>query len=169
MEELAQLRQLLVAGNTIEAIALIDELEEMSKKAIIRNIESYLVLLLAHLIKHQAEQRMTNSWLASIVNAVVGIKKLNLRDKNSFYIKESDWNSYLEEAIELASLEAAKEAFGGIYSVEQLVTRFDRDLEEIRFAGRVMKTGYQLLQLTYQQETKKLPHTIREFLSTKSK
>ncbi len=161
MEELAQLRQLLIAGNTTEAIALIDELEEMSKKAIIRNIESYLVLLLSHLIKHQAEQRMTNSWLASIVNAVVGIKKLNLIDKNSFYIKESDWNNYLEEAIELASLEAAKEAFGGIYSVEQLVTRFDRD--------RVMKTGYQLLQLTYQQETKKLPHTIREFLSTKSK
>lgn len=161
MEELAQLRQLLVAGNTIEAIALIDELEEMSKKAIIRNIESYLVLLLAHLIKHQAEQRMTNSWLASIVNAVVGIKKLNLRDKNSYYIKESDWNDYLEEAIELASLEAAKEAFGGIYSVEQLVARFDRD--------RVIKTGFQLLQLTYQEETKKLPQTIREFLSTKSK
>ena len=56
MEELAQLRQLLVAGNTQDAIALINELEEMSKKAIIRNIESYLVLLLAHLIKHQAEQ-----------------------------------------------------------------------------------------------------------------
>ena len=128
MEELAQLRQLLVAGNTIEAIALIDELEEMSKKAIIRNIESYLVLLLAHLIKHQAEQRMTNSWLASIVNAVVGIKKLNLRDKNSYYLKESDWKHYLEEAIELAILEATKEAFGGIYSVEQLSVRFDRDL-----------------------------------------
>ena len=157
MEELAQLRQLLVAGNTLEAIALVDELEEMSKKAIIRNIESYLVLLLAHLIKHQAEQRITNSWLASIVNAVVGIKKLNFRDKNSYYIKEDDWNDYLEEAIELASLEAAKEAFGGIYSVEQLSTRFDRD--------RVMKMGLQLLQLTYQEETKKLPQTIREFLS----
>lgn len=82
MEELAQLRQLLVAGNTQDAIALIDELEEMSRKAIIRNIESYLVLLLAHLIKHQAEQRITNSWLASIVNAVVSIKKLNQRDRN---------------------------------------------------------------------------------------
>ncbi|MDJ0536705.1 MAG: hypothetical protein QNJ70_30160 [Xenococcaceae cyanobacterium MO_207.B15] len=34
MEELAQLRQLLVAGNTLEAIAFVDELEEMSKKAI---------------------------------------------------------------------------------------------------------------------------------------
>lgn len=160
MEELAQLRQLLVAGNTIEAIALVDELEEMSKKAIIRNIESYLVLLLAHLIKYQAEQRMTNSWLASIVNAVVGIKKLNLRDKNSYYIKENDWNDYLEEAIELASLEAAKEAFGGIYSVEQLSTRFDRDL--------VIKMGFQLLQLTYQEETKKLPQTIRECLRDRS-
>jgi len=157
MEELAQLRQLLVAGNTIDAIALIDELEEMSKKAIIRNIESYLVLLLAHLIKHQAEQRMTNSWLASIVNAVVGIKKLNLRDKKSYYIKEEDWDIYLEEAIELASLEAAKEAFGGIYFVEQLAARFDRDL--------VMKTGLQLLQLTYQEETKKLPQTIRKILN----
>lgn len=38
MEELAQLRQLLVAGNTIEAIALIDELEEMSRKAIIKKM-----------------------------------------------------------------------------------------------------------------------------------
>ncbi|BAU64004.1 hypothetical protein STA3757_13730 [Stanieria sp. NIES-3757] len=157
MEELAQLRQLLVAGNTREAIALVDELEEMSKKAIIRNIESYLVLLLAHLIKYQAEQRIINSWLASIVNAVVGIKKLNLRDKNSYYIKEDDWNDYLEEAIELASLEAAKEAFGGIYSVEQLSTKFNRD--------RVIKMGFQLLQLTYQEETKKLPQIIREFLS----
>ncbi|MDJ0574492.1 MAG: hypothetical protein QNJ65_04925 [Xenococcaceae cyanobacterium MO_234.B1] len=99
---------------------------------------------------------LTNSWLASIVNAVVGIKKLNLRDKNSYYLKESDWNDYLEEAIELASLEAAKEAFGGIYSVEQLSARFDRD--------KVMQMGFQLLQLTYQEETKKLPQTIRGFL-----
>ena len=160
MEELAQLRQLLIAGNTTEAIALVDELEEMSKKAIIRNIESYLVLLLAHLIKHQAEQRMTNSWLASIVNAVVGIKKLNLRDKNSYYLKESDWNDYLEEAIELASLEATKEAFGGIYSVEQLSAKFDRD--------RVIQTAWQLLQLTYREETKKLPQIVREFLNSDS-
>ena len=55
MEELVELRQLLVAGNTTEAIALIDELEEMGRKAIIRNIESYLTILLAHLIKVWAE------------------------------------------------------------------------------------------------------------------
>ncbi len=99
----------------------------MSRKAIIRNIESYLVLLLAHLIKNQAEQRMTDSWLASIVNAVVQIKKLNQRDKSYYYIKVNDWNNYLEEAIELASLEAGKEAFLGIYSFEQLLSKFDQD------------------------------------------
>jgi hypothetical protein len=159
MEELAQLRKLLIAGNMTEAIALIDELEEMGRKAIIRNIESYLVLLLAHLIKYQAEQRITNSWLASIVNALVGIKKLNQRNFNSYYINQNDWNDYLAEAIELASLEAAKEAFGGIYSVEQLFTKFDRDL--------VIEMCAQLLQLSYQQETKQLPQTIREYLSSK--
>ena len=156
MEELAELRQLLVSGNTIKAIALIDELEEMGRKAIIRNIESYLIILLAHLIKYQAEQRMTNSWLASIINAIVRIKKLNQRDKNSYYIKVSDWNDYLEEAVELAVLEAAKEAFGGIYSVEQLSQKFDRD--------RVLTTTGQMLELTYQQDSKDLPRIIRGFL-----
>lgn len=156
MEELAELRQLLVSGNTTEAIALIDELEEMGRKAIIRNIESYLIILLAHLIKHQAEQRMTNSWLASIVNAIVKIKKLNQRDKNSYYIKATDWDNYLEEAVELASLEAAKEAFGGIYSVEQLSQKFDRD--------RVLTTAWQMLELTYQNDSKDLPRVIRGFI-----
>jgi hypothetical protein len=156
VEELAQLRQLIIAGNTTGAIALIDELEEMSKKAIIRNIESYLILLLAHLIKHQAEQRMTNSWLASIINAVVAIKKLNTRDTNSYYLKESDWDDYLDEAIELAILEAAKEAFGGIYSVEQLTEKFDRQ--------QAIETALALLKLTYQVEAKKLPQRLREFL-----
>ena len=156
MEELAELRQLLISGNTTEAIALIDELEEMGRKAIIRNIESYLIILLAHLIKCQAEQRMTNSWLASIVNAVVRIKKLNQRDKNSYYIKATDWNDYLEEAIELASLEAAREAFGGIYSVEQLSENFNRD--------RVLTIASQLLELTYQKESRDLPKAIRKFI-----
>ena len=155
MEELVELRQLIVSGNTTEAITLIDELEEMGRKAIIRNIESYLLILLAHLIKYQAEQRITNSWLASIVNAVVRIKKLNQRDRNSYYIKASDWDDYLEEALELAVLEATKEAFGGIYAVEQLSERFDRD--------RVLTIALQLLELTYQRESKNLPRIIREF------
>lgn len=64
MEELAALRQFLVSGNTEDAIALIDRLSEMGRQAIIRNIESYLIILLAYLVKHQAEPRIIYSWLA---------------------------------------------------------------------------------------------------------
>ncbi|WP_052055551.1 hypothetical protein [Myxosarcina sp. GI1] len=75
MEELVQLRQMVLMCKTTEAIALIDELEEMSKRAIIRNIESYLVLLLSYLIKHQAEQRMTNV-LATTTLALIAVEEL---------------------------------------------------------------------------------------------
>ncbi|WP_019508886.1 hypothetical protein [Pleurocapsa sp. PCC 7319] len=103
---------------------------------------------------------MTNSWLASIVNAVVRIKKLNQRDKNSYYIKATDWDDYLEEALELASLEAAKEAFGGIYSVEQLSEKFNCD--------RVLTIAWQMLELTYQKDSKDLPRAIRGFIDKPS-
>ena len=92
--------------------------------------------------------------MASIVSAIVGIKKLNQRTVNSYYIEKDDWNDYLAEAIELATLEAAREAFGGIYSVEQ-TAKFERD--------RVIKMCCQLLDLSYQLETKQLPQTIRGF------
>ena len=51
MEELLELRELVVAGNLKAALSLIDELEEMSKEDKINKIYSYCVVLLVHLIK----------------------------------------------------------------------------------------------------------------------
>ena len=101
---------------------------------------------------------MTNSWLASIVNAIVRIKKINQRERNSYYIKLTDWDDYLEEAIELANLEVAREAFGGIYSVEQLSEKYDRD--------RILAITLQLLAMTYQLESKDLPRKVRNFIDS---
>lgn len=56
----------------------------------------------------------------------------------------------------MASLEAAKEAFRGIYSAEQWSERFNCD--------RVLPVASQLLELTYQKESKDLPETMRKFL-----
>ncbi len=61
-----------------DALALVDELEEMSKQSILRNIDSFLVRLMVHLIKNQAEPRLTNSWTASISDSILKIQKLNL-------------------------------------------------------------------------------------------
>jgi hypothetical protein len=69
-QELIDLRNCILEGRNEEAIAIVDELEGMSKQATLRNIGSFLLILLIHLIKNQVEQRLTNSGAASIANYV---------------------------------------------------------------------------------------------------
>ena len=52
-QELIDLRNSILQGNYAGALAIIDELEGISKQAILRNIESCLKILLIHLIKNQ--------------------------------------------------------------------------------------------------------------------
>jgi len=40
-------------------------------------------MLCVHLIKNQIEQRLTNSWVASISDSIRQIKKLNLKDNKT--------------------------------------------------------------------------------------
>lgn len=60
-QELIDLRTSILEGRYADALAIVDQLEGMSKQAILRNIESFLVRMLVHLIKNQIEQRLTNS------------------------------------------------------------------------------------------------------------
>jgi hypothetical protein len=61
-QELIDLRTSILERRYADALAIVDELEGMSKQAILRNIESCLVRVLIHLIKNQIEQRLSNSW-----------------------------------------------------------------------------------------------------------
>ncbi|MFM6004838.1 MAG: hypothetical protein ACKPB7_16470, partial [Sphaerospermopsis kisseleviana] len=63
-QELIDLRNNILQGRYAEALEIVDELAGMSKQAILRNIQSYLKILLIHLIKNQVEQRLTASWVA---------------------------------------------------------------------------------------------------------
>jgi hypothetical protein len=64
-QELIDLRKSILEGRYTDALAIVDELEGMSRQAILRNIQSFLIRLLIHLIKNQVEQRLTNSWVNS--------------------------------------------------------------------------------------------------------
>lgn len=75
MEELFTLKALLLKGDIRGAIAIVEELEEMSRDDKINAIASYAVILLLHLIKQQAENRTTRSWEVSIRNSVRMIQK----------------------------------------------------------------------------------------------
>ena len=156
-QELIEIRQSIVAGRYQDALSLIDELEVMGKQAILRNIEAFLVRLLIHLIKNQVEQRLTNSWAASISDSIRQIKKLNLKDnKKSYYIKQDEWSEYLEEAFAVAILSASVEVKGGIYNPIQL--------ESLVNQSEIMAIALSLLNLTYQYGAKDLLLVVREYL-----
>ncbi len=49
MGEILELKQSLLSGNIDQALFLVEELEEVGRKSIIENLESFLVVLLIHL------------------------------------------------------------------------------------------------------------------------
>lgn len=158
-QELIDLRNSILQGNYADALAIVDELEGMSKQAILRNIESYLKILLIHLIKNQIEQRLTNSWIASIRNSIREIKKINLKEnKKSYYVNQDEWENLIEEeAIEDAIADASLEIINGKYTRSQLSKILDRN--------QIITTAITFLSLTYTYSAKELPAIMDDYLN----
>ena len=157
-QELIDLRASILEGRYEDALAIVDELEGMSKQAIVRNIESFLVRLLTHLIKNHVEQRLTNYWVASISDSIRQIKKLNLKDNQTFYyINSSEWQSFLEEAIEAAIRPASVEVLNGKFKHYQLSKMVNKT--------HLMMTAQRLIDLTYEHSAKDLPAIVDIYLA----
>jgi hypothetical protein len=117
MEELWELRRYIEAGDVDAALALLDEMEEMSRDDKIIRIRSYMKVLLTHLIKQAVEKRTSRSWDVSIRNTLDEIATRNKRRKaGGWYLTHDELAETLREAYELALDRAALEAFGGAYS-----------------------------------------------------
>ena len=99
MEELLDLKQLLLQGDIKGSLALVEDLEEMGRKAIVDKIRSYAIILLLHLIKQQAEKRTTKSWDVSIRNSIREIINTNKRRKaGGYYIPVGELREILVAA-----------------------------------------------------------------------
>jgi hypothetical protein len=158
VQELIDIRNYILEGRYGDALLIIDELEGMSKQAIIRNIESFLVRLMIHLIKNQVEQRLTNSWAASISDSILQIKKLNLKNnRTSYYINSDEWEPFLEEAIEAAIRPASVELLNGSLNPSQVSDLLDR--------SRINSVAQNLLDLTYDYSVKDLLTAIDNYLA----
>ena len=126
MNELQELRKKIEHQDYKGALAIVNELEEMSLEDKLNKIYSYMVILLIHLIKQQAEQRNTSSWERSIFNAVKYINKTNKRRRaGGYYATEETLKEIIEEAYEHALKEASYEAFEGKMSVTELAEKLD--------------------------------------------
>ncbi len=87
-----------------------------------------MIVLLIHLIKEDAEKRLTKSWKLSINNSVKQINRTNKRRKSGgYYAKQEDLIEIINDAFELALEGASIEAFGGAYDEQQLLNLIDVD------------------------------------------
>ncbi len=128
MEELLELKALLLKGDIKGSLAIVEELEDMSKNGIISTIRSYAVILLLHLIKQQAEKRTTRSWDVSIRNSVREIQRQNKRRKAAgYYLSDEELTDTLNDAY-LNALDAASlEVEAGRYQSEQIEAIIDKN------------------------------------------
>jgi hypothetical protein len=126
MNELQQLREKIENQDYQGALEIVNELEEMSVEDKLNKIYSYMVILLVHLIKQEAENRSTNSWDRSIFNSVKYINKTNKRRRSGGYYADSlTLHEIIDEAYSHALQEAAFEAFEGKLSVLELGAKVD--------------------------------------------
>jgi hypothetical protein len=128
MEELLELKALLLKGDIKGSLAIEEELEDMSKNGIISTIRSYAVILLLHLIKQQAENRTTRSWDVSIRNSVREIQRQNKRQKVAgYYLTDQELTDTLNDAY-LNALDAASlEVEAACYQSEQIEALIDKN------------------------------------------
>ncbi len=128
MEELLELKALLLKGDIKGSLAIVEDLEDMSKNGIISTIRGYAVILLLHLIKQQAENRTTRSWDVSIRNSVREIQRQNKRRKAAgYYLSDEELTETLNDAY-LNALDAASlEVEAGRYQSEQIEAIIDKN------------------------------------------
>jgi len=128
MEELLELKDLLLVGNVPDALLLVEEMTEMSKDDKLNKIFSFSIIVLLHLIKQQAKKRSTRSWETSISNSVRQIQRINKRRKTGGnYLTIEELKETLDDAYSSALRQAALEAFEGIYQPEEIEAMIDKN------------------------------------------
>ena len=127
MDELFELRRHLEAGDYNAALQVLDELDEMSRKDTLYKIQSFMEILLVHLIKQQAERRTTRSWELSMRLSCRRIQRLNKRRKaGGWFLTTEELREALEEVYDNAVDRAAFEAFEGQYTTHELAAMLNR-------------------------------------------
>lgn len=128
MEELWEIRQALEAGDLQAALALVDEMDEMSRDDKVQKIASYMRVLLVHRIKQAVEGRSTKSWEVSIRHALRQIAGINKRRQaGGWYLSEENLAALLAETCEAALDWASLEVHEGIHSANELARMHDQE------------------------------------------
>ena len=151
MEEILELKDCLLNHQYDKAIKIVEELEQMGRQDKINNLESFLAILLIHLIKIQVEKRVTRSWRSSILNSLREIQKRNKLGKKSQYIKQNMWLEHIKNVYPDAIFKAADEAFGGIEV---------KEIKSLVNLNKLQDIALELLNFTYTLDGDSMVETI---------
>jgi hypothetical protein len=133
MNELQSLREKIEKQDYQGALEIVNELEEMSVEDKLNKIYGYMVILLIHLIKQEAEARTTSSWDRSIFNSVKYINRTNKRRKsNGYYANTETLKEIIDEAYDHALEEASFEAFEGKLTTAELNKKVDSTIIKMK-------------------------------------
>jgi hypothetical protein len=152
MEEIIELKQSIISHDWEKSLAIIEELEEMGRQDKINNLQSFLVILLVHLIKIQVENRVSISWRNSIINSLLEIQKRNHLGKKAHYIKQHDWEDSFQQALPRALIKASQEVFGGI-DLDELINLIDKQM--------LKDKTFKLLKETYKSDPLQLFNLVK--------
>ena len=123
MQELMEMRALMETGRYADALVLLGEMDEMAKDDKINKLESYLHIVLLHLIKQQAEERNTRLWSHAIRQAIYGARRCLIeRQTGRFYLTEVEIQDAIAEIFDCALGSASLEVFEGMLSERKLLT-----------------------------------------------
>lgn len=158
IQELVDLKAFIVAGRYEDALEIADNLGEMGKQGILRNIALFLRRLMIHLMKNQIEERLTNGWVASISDSILEIQGLNRKgNQKSYYINADEWEPYLKIATERSIRPASAEIFNGELKPQQIVQIINKET--------LMNFAQTLLNLTYDYSEEDLLELIDQHLA----
>lgn len=127
VDEHQELHDAIVRGDYDAALAVLAELDEMSREDKFAKIGAFARILLIHLIKRSIEGRTTNDWDDSIADAIDAIARTNWnRNTRKNRFRPAEIEEAMEEAWPSALRKAAREAKGGRLSARELATQVDR-------------------------------------------
>lgn len=123
MEELIILRKLVEEHDYAGALTLIDELEEMAMDDKLNKLESYVEVMLIHLIKQRVEKRILPLSELAISTSLFKIHLVDRRRKTGGrYLTDGQIREAINDAYWIALRIAADE---GIHSPGQLAAMLD--------------------------------------------
>ncbi len=104
-------------------------------------LESFLEVLLLHLIKQEAERKTTRSWDYSISNSLWHIDKTNKRRKaGGSYLDIAEIKDMIDEVYPEALKRAALETLEGRYETDEL--------DQMVNANQIKEKAFQMIQKT---------------------